>query len=652
MVERMINVTGRENLKRWFQNMPGYFKRILPGALFVWLMLFSSCTDYSSTTAPQKTDPSVMVYYPAQASGTNSYARVILFKWRAVSEENEPARVRYLFTPVVDTSGTYNPGFDILDDLNRNPWRYQDRWSSWIPYHAPGDSGRSTIIGDDEEVELLKYHIFAVQARGEENTITREFREGFNARKFIVAQPSGPELIMMDPGLAGFKFLGEGLSPAEVEIPPGYPLNFRWQADASSYGGGIRGFRYGWDITGLESWEAPFSGEAESIPETAFYSGVHTLTVEVSDLQGNITRGIIHFTVVPFPMTRNLLWVDDFYSVSFPIEDYSHPPEYRHDQFWLDICSRALGFDPSLDVFDCDEHRAPPDLRTMGNYKNIIWTYSSSCDYWSELVHFIPGDKISQQSPGTINYLPSYLTMGGHLWTLGRSERRGGLASVIDPGNMIFPFNLECEINGINPDGRCDRGGVKSMAYRDYCVTVIDKVKGRFRPDDMPERRLDHYDVMEYAYRDNSLPRNSSCPGMPRRLKLWSEVTAPGRFFDPDSSSSPGGFTYVELYDPEYWMQRKGLISQACFTPLYRMKAKNDTSAVDHSTAAIWLTRYDHVVPSVASGPAVAAPSFHFGFPLWFFNRSEVDSLADAIFGRWQISDPALIGQTSRRQYE
>ena len=34
---------------------------------------------------------------------------------------------------------------------------------------------------------------------------------------------------------------------------------------------------------------------------------------------------------------------------------------------------------------------------------------------------------------------------------------------------------------------------------------------------------------------------------------------------------------------------------------------------------------------------AVGAPSVHFGFPLWFFNRAQVDSIADVIFDEWQI---------------
>jgi hypothetical protein len=609
-------------------------------SLILILVTIYGCGDYSSSTAPQLYKPSVAIYYPPPSTGLNSFSEVVLFKWHSADKDTEHLQVRYLVTPIVDTTGSYNPGFDIIDDLNKNPWRYQDKWTPWISYHAPGDSGKYTIIGDDEELELQKYYIFAIQARGEGKKVTNEFEEDRNVKRFVVITPTGPILTITESKLTSFSFIGTSGHPNHIKTPSGFALNFRWQADVSRYGGGIEGFRYGWDITDIDGWESPFKPEAKSTPETTFHIGTHTLTVEVIDLAGNLTRGSLELTVIDFTMSRNLLWVDDFFSVSSPIPDYSHPPEYDHDDFWQNICSRATGFDPHVDVFDCQQWRKYPDIETIGNYKNIIWTYSSSEDYWSELVYFIPEDQVSFSSSKPINYLPMYLTSGGHIWTLGRSDRSGGLASVLDIENMIFPIDLKCEIAGLRNDCSGDRSGINSMAYRDYCVTVIDKITARFRTDEgMPERRLNHYDVMKYAYKDTLTPLNSSHPGLPQRLELMEEATGEDKYFNPDSSSVPGGFTYVEIYDPEYWMKERGLISQACFNPMYRMRAKNETSAVNHCTIALWLTKNDHVVPTVASGPAVAAPSFHFGFPLWFFKRSSADSLADVIFTEWGISN-------------
>jgi hypothetical protein len=75
----------------------------------------------------------------------------------------------------------------------------------------------------------------------------------------------------------------------------------------------------------------------------------------------------------------------------------------------------------------------------------------------------------------------------------------------------------------------------------------------------MPARILKHYDVMSYALKDSSDIYTISHPGLPERLDLWEEVTMPGRFFATDSLSLLGGFTLVEIYDPEYWMETKQL---------------------------------------------------------------------------------------------
>jgi hypothetical protein len=75
---------------------------------------------------------------------------------------------------------------------------------------------------------------------------------------------------------------------------------------------------------------------------------------------------------------------------------------------------------------------------------------------------------------------------------------------------------------------------------------------------------------------------------------------------------------------------------QLCFNPMYRMRARSQYSAVNGDVVAFWTTKYAGVVAD-AEG-AVGAPSVHFGFPLWFFNRAQVDSIADVIFEEWGIS--------------
>ena len=184
------------------------------------------------------------------------------------------------------------------------------------------------------------------------------------------------------------------------------------------------------------------------------------------------------------------------------------------------------------------------------------------------------------------------------------------------------------------------RSGVRSMPYRDYCVTILDKVQGNFRSGDlMPDRILKNYDVLVHAYKDR-FDTYAANPALPERLDLWDEVTAPGRYFDLDSlSTGPGGFTYVEVYDPGYWMFLKGAQHQDCFHPMYRMRAKSEASVLNDCTVAMWITKYADVVPEVTAGAARAAPSVHFGMPLWFFRHSTVDSIARVVFATWGVGN-------------
>ena len=605
-------------------------------ATLCWLCACENNPVFPDHTQPE---PYVVIEHPAQPRGVPSYAEVIVFRWKGI-EGRHIDSVRYFWSQVVDTNGSYNPAFDMMRDLNENPWRYLDRWSPWTNIDAPGDSGTATILGDNESLRVGRLHLFAVQARNRLGDVTRTFTIETNVRLFVPAPQTGPLLLIFEPILSGFKFIGRNLNVQRRKLPGGVPLRFKWSADADYYGGEVAGYRYGWDITSLSAWDAPFSPLVTSTPETAFNTGAHTLSIEAVDQAGNITTGRIEIETIPFSMDRNLLLVDDFYSTYDSIPDYSLPPEFSHDEFWLGLCARAAGFDPVSDIYDCFEHNlTPPDLEYVGHYKNIVWTYSNSLDVWGDIVLFTLESGIGQTGDRIPNIISVFLRKGGHVWTLGRSDRGGGLAAVLDRTAQSFPLNLACEISGNRDDCDGDRSGVYSMAYQDYCVTVLDKIKGIFRSDyDMPDRIVDHYDVMMFAYKDPFDFVTASCPEFPERLDLWEEVTDSGRYFEPDTTGGPGGFTYVEIYDPAYWMTRRSLSSQACFHPLYRMRAKNEQSPLDDCVVAVWVTRYDDVVPTVSSGAAVAAPSVHFGFPLWFFGRQAADSIGVAIFGRWGIA--------------
>jgi len=527
----------------------------------------------------------------------------------------------------------------ILDDINANPASYEQYWKPWIAYHAPGDSGTSTVVGDDEVLGAMNSYVFAVQAKDEAGAITTIFDPKTNVRVFAILQNAGPILRVKEPYLGRWQYLGINNRPEVFRLPAGFVLHFSWTADASNYGGEVTSYRYGWDITDIndpDEWAVDPSPFTTSAPPISFLSGVHTLFIEAVDNNGIATIAQMEINTFVLNMTRNLLWIDDFYSNDlFQQTNYAFPTETEHDTFWLAILERAAGFSPSLDVFDtAARNHQPPDIELLWRYKNVIWSYSSldEVNAWDDMVRFTPESAITSTSILRFNFLSYYLESGGHIWTEGKSDKNGGLIAVLYPLRQVEPINLRCEITGprVGCDG--DTSGVNTIAYKDYCVSVLDKIVPTTRNDPrMPTRRSD-WDAMTYGYRDRSDPVTLSHPALPERLDLWSKVTAPGMFFDPQVR----GFTYGEVYNPAYWMSISGVRLQKCFHPMYRMRSRYTLSAIDNATVAFWTTKHADVTAPVPG--AVAAPSVHFGLPLWYFNRAQVDSIADVVFSAWGIS--------------
>ncbi|HUV37301.1 MAG TPA: hypothetical protein VMX58_10220, partial [Patescibacteria group bacterium] len=593
--------------------------------------------------------PSIAITEPAPkpANDTQFLPPIITFKWAGKDPIDAPWNyqeidsARYMYTSYYSR---------VLEDLNSRPELFEDKWSRWVAHTAPADSGNYTVLGDDEILEFNRIYVFAVQAMDEAGAVSSIFDERTNVRRFMVREPTGPVLTVREQYLGNYLFVGTETNPAALCVPSGFPLNFRWTADASEYGATVSTYRYGWDIQDLadpEQWDVKANQYCSLAPKRLFVSGVHTLFVEAVDNIGVATIAQIDITVVPTRMDRDLLWVDDFLSNDFIQSSYATPTETQHDKFWIDICSRARLFDPDIDIYDTADHGyLTPDITRLWRYKNIIWTYGNArwdFNAWSQTVSFTSEKALGpNRRKYTYNVLSFYMRLGGHMWSCGRSDKQGGLAACnpgrimgwlqdIGTSNLEFPLYLKCETFA-GPSGDCpDTLGVYGMAYKDFCVSVLDKVYGVFRQDGtVPFRRAD-YDAMTYAYRDTRDPITLAHPDLPDELHLWEEVTKPGRFFDPAVRS----MHYVEIYDPKYWMQAKGVRTRSCFHPMYRMRTRNTVSPLDNTVVAIWSTVHADVIAN-ATG-AVAAASVHMGIPLWYFDHDEVRALADAIFREWHI---------------
>ena len=314
--------------------------------------------------------PGVTIDFPPNAfpGYAQTLPPIVRFHWEGVDPRDDPWHVakvdsiRYLLTIWTDST---------VQQLNEHLDRFESLWSPWIATDAPGDSGASTVIGDDEMLDMKNRYVFAVQAKDEAGAVTSIFDMRSNVRVFALLKVVGPVLTVKETFLGLHRFLGTNIRPQAFSLPAEFTFRFTWSADASGYGGVISGYRYGWDVADLSNpndWEVLPSPYATWAPPRSFSSGVHTLFVEAVDNNGYTTLAQIEISIFPIDMSRNLLWVDDFYSTDFLQIDYSFPTETEHDQFWLRICARARDFNPDRDVFDTKDRasfrRAP---RSSGN---------------------------------------------------------------------------------------------------------------------------------------------------------------------------------------------------------------------------------------------------------------------------------------------
>ncbi|MBU8923337.1 MAG: hypothetical protein KOO63_16090 [Bacteroidales bacterium] len=569
-------------------------------------------------------DPSVLITFP-DPEVSDKLAHIVDFEW-IEGGECDVVATRYLIAPVSD-------GDSALTALNDDPENCEELWSEWIPYSTEY-RGNSVRLEDElvpgysgGYLNTEDWHLFAVQAKSEDGTVTGEFEDGRNARIFdCETRRDGPTLKLFEDNYLGdlsaflrFSFYSCLYSRAYMIVPGNSNLELRVEGVADFYGGRIAGYRIGWNVPDPCNWDRPFT-KYPDVRQFDFPSGTHALTFEVKDEFDLVSMVTFEFEFVQWTMERDLLWIDDFPSYEAPNPARTMPLESEHDEFWEHLCSKAPGFDPAIDIYDVQANNyEPPPMELLSRYKNIIWTYSSNTQSaFSKMLR-------PELAANFANMLPYIMAKGGHVWTLGRPS---GLKAALEPGKCL-PASVEYPPTGgylVDP-----------MPYRDYGVTAVDAVYGDFCfGDDYPASpRTVLRDAMRIAVLDGSDPVTLAYPGLPDTLRLWDEITDCSYCF---FNLRDRGFLYVEVYDPAYWMDWVGVQSQPDFHPMYRLRSMSITSALYDETIAIWITKYQDVVPQVVMGVAVPARSVHMGFPLWFFDREQAGQIADVIFEEWGIA--------------
>lgn len=312
-------------------------------------------------------------------------------------ETGSPTRVRYLLKDALYTgsggSTQYINNEYLFNQYKDELLSFNDPgWSDWIAF-APEQEDRTQEFTLERLTPggALKYYFFALQAQDTAGAVSLDLSYARTVHNFYIDNLSKPSLTVRETFLGEKNFTGTaagGENQRAIDIAQNQPLEFSWSAEAESYGGIITGYRYGWDVEDLTDdedpgWEVQFGNSLANrrAPIKTFDSGIHTLTVEVLDNSGQLTRGTFKLSVVPVPEPADqspLLLIDDVrdqISQLWPNQTgtASMYVDTRRDQFWNTVLDRVSGWSSSADVLDAETDNTW-GYRDVVNYKVLLWT--------------------------------------------------------------------------------------------------------------------------------------------------------------------------------------------------------------------------------------------------------------------------------------
>ena len=621
--------------------------------------------------------PTVFVEVPLLQSPTEAaqVPPVSTFRWVAtdyistLNQEQEPDWVRFILKP------TIGPGYETTEDYIRNNPDDED-WSDWQWYRAQGDTGK---VWTTPAMPFGPY-VFAVQVRDEAGAVSPVFDLRRNMRRIQVSSKStGPILTVSNEFIGILRTASPNAPLSIVDLPAGVPLQFCFRGDASSYGGTVSGYRYGWDILDLndpDAWATsltPFVGTEACSDERQFFFGSHTFYVEIIDNSGFPSRIGIRINVVPFTMENPILVIDDY--AEGPVETTGWvksngvvPSDIEHDQFWADALNRVDGFNSQRDMIEVNSSTGIP-IDVVARYQSIIWIArgDNSLPQLGEatVLRDIIAWRDPEQPAGAGKVQPNvaalFMAAGGHLMLAGDRIMTGA----IPPGNFVYPIIFRYEIAGDQDgaySGRSEVGvfgvGDNSFAYRDCCLNVLDIgiLSGNGQVRRPPNQQVPPgtgCPVNQMRDHRKTNPPNSITDGIRSVTRattatfawpdmvLRQEAAGPGRWYQPNVGSGLN----TDVYNPWYFNDLTacggpGGVAETeplrqCFQPIYSMICENTSSNIYGSTVAFWTTTYADRIPDVGG---VAARSCVWGFdPVYMEPAQFKQALELIVFDEWQL---------------
>jgi len=370
---------------------------------------------------------------------------VFTLRWSGTDPDFEldaPTRVRYLLktAQLPDQTGYITSKYQYDRAVDQLITFSDPGWSDWIPY-GQDDEDRSVTFTRperDAQGERIAY-LFAIQAQDTAGAVSLDRGYARTVHNFVIDSSKRPLLVVRERFLGTFSGVSV-IAPSTIDIAKNQPLRFQWSGDASSYGGTIAGYRYGWDVTEPDDpndpgWQVQFglSDAHMEAPVRTFGSGQHTLLIQCIDNSGLMTEARIILSVVPVPNVedqRPLLLVDgikDQHSQAWPNESgtTAYGNDVERDAFWMAALARSggvAGFSEDLDVVDLESNETELTYRRAVNYRSLIWTLDAGespiVDTKFQMFKTSIGGRSLISLP--FNWLATYQTDVGNLFLVGQ----------------------------------------------------------------------------------------------------------------------------------------------------------------------------------------------------------------------------------------
>jgi len=468
----------RQNFERWHT----FFVRSVDNE--GQLDLTPSYRSFNSTTLA----PDVFLKSPINPQLEEfSGPRVIVFNWEGSDPVGdgtiiEPIASRWVMIPTRKTTATGYQGYPAALYAADVPW---SQWRAWA---STDGLGKRAIVRGLQPVQgtEIGFYLFAVQAMDEAGAVTPVFDATTggknNVARVLVNDQVGATLIVDERFLGTYSFVG-GSRPVVLDVAASQPIEFRWRGDATSYGGEVVAFRYGWDIRNPqddEEWQQPWCATCRTAPLRIFNSGTHRFFLELRDNAETITHAEIELVVNQVARTKDLLVVDD--SVHFQDVD-----EILEDTRWrvtIDSLRARQNFDfdgDLRDIYDVSSRRnEPPPLNKVFDYKTVVWYVrrGQGGTAISTLARFFdPFVPRNQNAVVKFNFLSIFIDNGGEFWLSGQQPTEELWDFGLGAPQIPYPINVTNWDDYATPHPGEDSVGVRSFLWK-LGVEVVDQGSG------------------------------------------------------------------------------------------------------------------------------------------------------------------------------